>query len=95
MGLLGLSNLSYFINKQNVIARSIYSKSLHPIHGYPFAIVGINITSWIYNLLTDGFLKTHFYNNSELLSIEKFDLEDIHKIYCNFTLLITLNFYCF
>uniref|UniRef100_H3AEU8 ELMO domain containing 1 n=1 Tax=Latimeria chalumnae TaxID=7897 RepID=H3AEU8_LATCH len=30
--------------------------------GYSFAIVGINITDLVYNLLLSGALKTHFYN---------------------------------
>ena len=54
---------------------------MHPKFGYPFSIVGINITSWIYNLLIDGHLKTHFYNDSELLAVDKINMENFHKIY--------------
>jgi hypothetical protein len=63
-------------------ARNIYSLSLHPKYGYPFAIVGINITAWIQMMLKEGHLKTHFYNDSDLLSTEKIEIESFHKIYC-------------
>ena len=82
MGLLGLTNLSYFVTSMNDLAKSIFSKSLHPKYGYPFAIVGINITSWIHKLLLDGHLKTHFYNDSELLAVDKIKIENFNKIYC-------------
>jgi hypothetical protein len=68
----------------NDIARSVYSKSLNPKYGYPFAIVGINISSWIYKLLLDGNLKTHFFNNSELMSIDKINIDYYNKIYGKF-----------
>ena len=84
MGLLGLTNLSYFVVSMNDLAKSIFSKSLHPKYGYPFAIVGINITSWIHKLLLDGHLKTHFYNDSELLAVDKIKIENFNKIYCKF-----------
>ena len=62
-------------------ARSVYSRSLNPKYGYPFAIVGINITSWLHKLLLDGHLKTHFYNNSELMSIDKINIDNLNKVY--------------
>ena len=62
-------------------AKSVFSKSLNPKFGYPFAIVGINISSWVHKLLVDGHLKTHFFNNSELMSIDKINIENYNKIY--------------
>ena len=75
---------SYFVTNMNDVARSVYSKSLNPKYGYPFAIVGINISSWIYKLLLDGHLKTHFFNNSELMSIDKINIDNYNKIYGKF-----------
>jgi hypothetical protein len=68
----------------NEKAKQVYNKSLHPKLGYPFSIVGISITSWVYKLLNGNFLKTHFYNDSELLSVSSINLENFHKIYCKF-----------
>lgn len=78
---------SYFVTKNNDIAKKVFSKSLHPKFGFPFSIVGINITSWVHRLLTEGHLKTHFYNDSELLSTNSINIENFHKIYCKFQLL--------
>lgn len=62
MGLLGLENLLFFAKEYNSAASHVLSHSLHPQHGYAFAIVGINITSMAYNLLKDASAKTHVYN---------------------------------
>lgn len=82
MGMLSLLNLHYFSTNKSEQARQVYNKSLHPKHGYPFSIVGISITSWVYKLLNGSYLKTHFYNDSELLSVASINLENFHKIYC-------------
>lgn len=82
MGMLSLLNLHYFSTNMNEKAKQVYNKSLHPKLGYPFSIVGISITSWVYKLLNGNFLKTHFYNDSELLSVSSINLENFHKIYC-------------
>lgn len=81
MGMLAVTNLHIFATNYNELASKIYSKSLHPKFGYPFAIVGINITSWIYFLLLNGHLKTHFYNDSALLARNNINLENFNKIY--------------
>lgn len=67
MGMLGLENLLYFATEYEGPARHVLSHSYHPIHGYAYAIVGINLTSMAYNLLKDGTAKTHFYNTSRNL----------------------------
>ncbi|XP_055607541.1 ELMO domain-containing protein 2 [Uranotaenia lowii] len=76
MGMLGLDNLVYFAQQYNGTARHLLSHSHHPLHGYFFAIVGINLTSMAYHLLKSGEAKTHFYNQQRL-SIESF-----HQFYC-------------
>ncbi len=40
------------------------------------------MTSLIYNLLSDGYLKTHFYNKSALLARDKINLANFNKLYC-------------
>ena len=77
----------------NDLARSIYSKSLHPQHGYPFAIVGIHITSSIHKLLIDGHLKTHFYQNQGSYKIEAFYevFGKINKKRCFYSYRVTIH----
>ena len=79
MGLLGLDNLLFFSTVYKEAARHILQHSLHPIHGFPFAIVGINLTHMAYSLLIGGHLKTHFFNSYNRL----FKVEDFHKVYSN------------
>lgn len=69
------------VTKHNEIARNIFLKSKHPKFGYSFAIVGINVIAWVYKLLVDGDLKTHFYNYSEFLKIDKIKLENFYRIF--------------
>lgn len=42
-------------------ARKVFSRSNHPKFNYSWAIVGVNITSWIYTWVESGKLKRHFY----------------------------------
>ncbi|CAF0943819.1 unnamed protein product [Brachionus calyciflorus] len=81
MGMLALNSLNYLVTKHNDIARNLYSKSKHPKYGYSFAIVGINVIAWVYKLLIDGDLKTHFYNYSEFLKIDKIKMENFYRIF--------------
>lgn len=62
MGLLGLENLLFFATEYKTPAAHVLSHSLHPVYGYAFAIVGINLTSMAWQLLKDGTAKTYFYN---------------------------------
>lgn len=78
MGMLGLENLIYFCKQYNGAARHVLAHSHHPIHGYTFAIVGINLTSMAYNLLKSGAARTHFYN----LRRKCPNVDDFHKLYC-------------
>lgn len=78
MGLLGLENLLYFAEEYNEAARRVLLHSLHPVHGYTFAIVGINLTSMAYNLLQNGTAKTHLYN----LRTRNISMKHFHRFYC-------------
>lgn len=67
MGLLGLENLLFFATEYRTPAQHVLSHSHHPVHGYCFAIVGINLTSLAWVLLRDGSAKTYIYNISKCL----------------------------
>lgn len=77
MGILGLDNLVYFASKYTYLARCALSRSMHPVYGYTFAIVGINLTSMALGLVVDGSAKTHFYNKRNAP-----EYEDFHEFYC-------------
>ncbi|XP_050520860.1 ELMO domain-containing protein 2 [Daktulosphaira vitifoliae] len=77
MGILGLDNLVYFASKYTYLARIALSHSMHPIHGYAFAIVGINLTNMALELVVDGSAKTHFYNKRNAP-----EYEDFNEFYC-------------
>lgn len=67
MGLLGLENLLYFSTEYKNAATHVLSHSHHPVFGYAFAIVGINLTSMAWQLLKTGDAKTYVYNMSKNL----------------------------
>lgn len=77
MGMLGLHNLVYFAEEHSTAARHVLTHSNHPITGYSYAVVGINLTSMAYTLLSNGSLKTHFYNKVQ----DKPSLEHFHQVY--------------
>ncbi|KAK3579958.1 hypothetical protein CHS0354_033476 [Potamilus streckersoni] len=79
MGLLGLHQLIHFASKYNSEARKILQKSHHPKLGYSFAIVGINLTDLVYDLLKKGYMRTHFYNKI----CGKATIEEFHEVYCH------------
>lgn len=61
MGLLGLHQLTYFATSYPTQAREILNSSNHPRRYYPFAATGINITSFIFELLNELRLQTKLY----------------------------------
>jgi len=63
MGYLGLLNLLRYAAVFNSNARATLLDSNSPSNTYPFAITGINITSWILGMLKQGQLNEHFYIN--------------------------------
>ncbi|XP_036620335.1 ELMO domain-containing protein 2 [Trichosurus vulpecula] len=78
MGLLGLVNLVYFSENYTSEAHRILSHSNHPILGYSYAIVGINLTEMAYSLLKNNALKFHFYNSVPGSPA----MEHFHQFYC-------------
>ncbi|RZB41650.1 ELMO CED12 domain containing protein [Asbolus verrucosus] len=67
MGLLGLENLLAFATEYREAASHVLSHSHHPVYGYAFAIVGINLTKLAWTLLQQGDAKTYFYNTARNL----------------------------
>ncbi|CAD6991581.1 unnamed protein product [Ceratitis capitata] len=81
MGLLGLENLLYFSREYRDAAHHVLLHSKHPVYGYTFAIVGINLTAMAYRLLKSGDAKVHFYNAAQALN-QPCTLMHFHKFYC-------------
>ncbi|KAK9882858.1 hypothetical protein WA026_023554 [Henosepilachna vigintioctopunctata] len=78
MGLLGLENLLFFATEYRGPAQHVLSHSLHPVYGYCFAIVGINLTSMALQFLRNGEAKIYFYNTSKCLPTIRL----FHQFYC-------------
>lgn len=55
------------------------SHSHHPLYGYSFAIVGINLTALALELVRSGRARSHFYNAD---IYRHPDLETFHRFYC-------------
>ncbi|KRY87242.1 Adenylyl cyclase-associated protein 2 [Trichinella pseudospiralis] len=80
MGLLGLQQLIYLCETERQKSLAMLSRSLNPRHGYPFAIVGINMSFLTRELLLEGHLKSFFYAKSRChLSMQ--ELHDVYR-YC-------------
>ncbi|OUC41566.1 ELMO/CED-12 family protein [Trichinella nativa] len=77
MGLLGLQQLIYMCETEQQKSQAMLSRSLNPRHGYPFAIVGINMSFLTRELLREGHLKSFFYAKSTC----KFPMQDLHDVY--------------
>ncbi|XP_003374903.1 ELMO domain-containing protein 1 [Trichinella spiralis] len=77
MGLLGLQQLIYLCETEQQKSLAMLSRSLNPRHGYPFAIVGINMSFLTRELLREGHLKSFFYAKSTC----KFPMQDLHDVY--------------
>lgn len=67
MGVLGLAQLEYLSRKPKRLAADLLKRSLHDKYGYPFAIVGINITYNLLNLFKDGSMKHLYYDEGDVL----------------------------
>ncbi|OWF37266.1 ELMO domain-containing protein 2-like [Mizuhopecten yessoensis] len=78
MGVLGLYQLLHFATKHREQCRRVLSRSNHPTYWYPYAVVGINLTKAIFDMLQSGALRTHFYNTSK----DKPCIHDYHEVYC-------------
>lgn len=66
MGLLGLIQLEYLSKKPKKLARDLLKRSLTETSGYPFAIVGINITYHLLHLYRDGYIKHLYYDTGDI-----------------------------
>lgn len=71
MGMQGLDDLLYFIETYPNHATSILQHASHPISWYPYAIVGINITKFGYQLL-----------ESKRLQLFLFQYHSFQEFYC-------------
>lgn len=81
MGLLGLENLVYFSKQYKDAAHHVLLHSMHPVVGYTFAIVGINLTALACRLVQSGDAKTHFYNVAQSTK-QALTLREFHNFYC-------------
>ncbi|KAL7079474.1 hypothetical protein ACQ4LE_000992 [Meloidogyne hapla] len=79
MGILGLDQLVFFAQYDVDNCRRVFSLSLHPVYGFPFAICGITITALCKELLFDDLLKNHFYN---VLEQPPLKMDHFHQVYC-------------
>ncbi|KAI8970180.1 ELMO/CED-12 family-domain-containing protein [Mycotypha africana] len=61
MGVHGLNDLLYFVQHYPTIAHSVLQHASHPVYWYPYAIVGINITKFAYQLLETKKLQLHLF----------------------------------
>jgi len=77
MGLLGLLNLHHLASNHPQITLQMIQHSNHPRHGYSFAILGINLTSMAVELLSNGLLRTHFFNSIK----RRPQVVDFHHVY--------------
>jgi hypothetical protein len=66
MGLLGMQQLVYFSQTRSTTALMILDESWNPDRQYfPFAVVGINITAFVLELLQETRLHQVYFNNFE------------------------------
>ncbi|CEP11931.1 hypothetical protein [Parasitella parasitica] len=75
MGLQGLDDLLYFIQKHANHALSCLQHASHPIYWYPYAIVGINITKFAYQTLESKKLQLYLFQYGT-------DLDTFQEFYC-------------
>lgn len=61
MGIEGLEDLIYFVERYPTVVQSIQQHASHPVYWYPYAIVGINITKFAYQLLESKQLQRYLF----------------------------------
>lgn len=69
MGVLGLFQLLYFSQHKVEVARLILSELSNPSRFYPFAIIGINLTRLVMELLVQKRLHQHIFRNFANLTL--------------------------
>jgi hypothetical protein len=75
MGIQGLEDLLYFSSKHAQHAQSTLQHASHPIYWYPYAIVGINITKFAYQVLESKKLQLYLFQYGA-------NAENWHEFYC-------------
>ena len=78
--MLSLEQLVYFASNYSEEAQKALVDSNHPVRWYPFSVAGINITSFVNDLIKERVLDHLLY---ELSGNEvKKGLEVLHRFYC-------------
>lgn len=95
MGLLGLLQLEYLARKPKKLPSDLLSRSLSSDHGYPFAIVGINITFNLLNLFREGHMKHLYFDEGDVLFRNKERMLSIMKTFNDLYVELFLRFDCF
>lgn len=95
MGMLGLSQLEYLSRRPGGLARDLLQRSLNEQYSYPLAIVGINITFNLVNLLKDGSLKHLYYDTGEVLFRNKQRNLNVLSLLYDIYVELYLRFDCF
>lgn len=96
MGMLGLYQLLYLTEKPNKLAGDLLRRSLNEKYGYPFAIVGINITYNLLQLFKDGSMKHLYYDTGDILFREsKYRSLNLLKAFNDLYVELFLRFDCF
>lgn len=95
MGLLGLLQLEYLSRKPNKLPSDLLKRSLNEEYGYPFAIVGINITFTLLSLFRQGFMKHLYYDEGDILFRNKERVLCIFKTLNDLYVELFLRFDCF
>lgn len=95
MGVLGLIQLEYLSCKPKKLALDLLRRSLNEKHGYPFAIVGINITYNLLNLFKDGSMKHLYYDFGDVIFRDKHRALNLLEIFNDIYVELFLRFDCF
>lgn len=69
MGIQGLDDLLYFVSTHPQHALSVLQHASHPIYWYPYAIVGINITKFSYQILESKKLQLYLFQYGTTLEM--------------------------
>ncbi|XP_065904616.1 ELMO domain-containing protein 2-like [Dysidea avara] len=70
MGLFGLTCLHHLASCRGDLARQLLSHSRHPTLGYPYAIVGIDLASMIWEMLERRVLYAYLYKTAPPISLQ-------------------------
>lgn len=88
MGVLSLHQLLFFTSKYPVEAQNALVESNHPTRWYPFSVTGINITSFIVDLIRERLLDVQVYRLANTTNPDQEDsvssgVIGIHEVYCD------------